>query len=202
MKNVLHTTMLLALVAAIIASTPIFAADEPTAPPPPPPARERAATPAMGGGGGMRGMGGFGAPLWGLVQRLELEEEQRAKVRELQTANVEKAQGFRQNTMNAMMKLNELPLTGGSEADIKAAANDLAKVYADQAMLQAAALKDVRAILTAEQNTKLDEMIKESIAQAAARRAEMRGQQQQQQETRREVRERPAREGHGGGQQN
>ncbi|HSV26623.1 MAG TPA: Spy/CpxP family protein refolding chaperone [Sedimentisphaerales bacterium] len=195
MKNVLQTTILLAVVAAIIAAAPVFAAEAPTAPPPPPPARERTAGPAAEGGQGMRGMGGFGAPLWGLVQRLELDEAQRTQVRALQTANVEKNRALRQSIMDATMKLTELSLTGGAEADIRTAANELGKASADQALLQAAALKEVRAILTAEQSARLDELIKESIAQMAARRAERRDQQQ---EPRREVRERPAREGRPG----
>lgn len=201
MKNMLRIIILLAAVVAIVACTQVFAADAPAAPTPPPSARERAAAPAMGGqgmgGGGMRmGMGGFGAPMvWQLVNRLELDEATKTKVADLQKANMEKVQAGRIAMMNTMAKLNELPLTGGSEADIKATATELGKIYADQALLQAAALKDVKALLNAEQNTKLDEMIKESIAQAAARRNEMRGAAQGQgQETRREVRER-AREG-------
>jgi Spy/CpxP family protein refolding chaperone len=191
MKNMLRTTILLAAVVAIVACTQVFAADEPTtpAPPPPPaPARERTAgAPSMGGGQGMR-MGGFGAPMiWQLVQRLELTEEQKTKVSDLQKASTEKTQGFRQTLMAANMKLNELALTGAAEADIRAAATEVGKIMGDQAVFQASATNEVKALLTAEQKTKLEELTKESIAQMAARRNEMRGQQQ---ETRREVRTR------------
>ncbi len=195
MKNMFRNVILLAAVVAMVAPALVFAADEPTAPPPPPPARERNAgtAPAMGGGQGMRGMGGFGSSIvWQLVQRLELDEAQKAKVKDLQTASTEKTQDIRQSLMAANMKLAELPLTDASEADIRATATEVGKLMGDQAVLQAAALKDVKALLTDEQKAKLDEMIKENQAQMAARRNEMRNQTQ---EGRREVRTREGREG-------
>jgi Spy/CpxP family protein refolding chaperone len=188
MKSTMKLVLALAAVVVIVACTQVFAADEPTAPPPPPPARERiAAPPAMGGGAqGARAMRGAPA-IWPFVQRLELTEDQQVKVDDLRKAAMEKTQAISQTVNAAQAKLNDLALTGASEADIRAAATEVGKAMGDQAMVQASAAKEVKALLTDEQKAKLDEMIKDNQAQMAARRNAMRDRQQ---EGRREVRER------------
>jgi len=181
MKSMYKYLMLLAAVAVVATCAQVFAADdEPTAPPPPPPARERTAgAPGMAaGGGGMRGMFGA-ASIWQFVPRLELTEEQKTKVQAIQEGSQEKVQATWIAIRTATSKLNDLAIAGATEADIRAAATEVGKAYGDQAVLQATTTKEVKALLTAEQKTKLDELIKEAQAQMAERMNRMRGGQRQ-----------------------
>jgi Spy/CpxP family protein refolding chaperone len=169
--GMLKKVMLLVAVIAIVASTQVFAADEaPAVPakpgmtPPPPPARDRtqAAGQGMGRGMGMGGMGmGRGMDVTAMFQGLDLTEEQKTKMQEIQKGSAEKTQAAQQAQMTAMMKLNGVANSGGSEADIRAAAADLGKAMGEVYVIRAGNVSAMKALLTAEQKAKFDEQAKQ-----------------------------------------
>jgi protein CpxP len=166
---------LLAAIVAVIAFTQVWAADEPAGdrqtPPPPPPARERTAGMARGMGGAM-GMGmGRAADVTAMFQQLDLSEEQKTKLKEIQEANNEKIQTASEAQWNAMMKVNGLVMSGGSEAEIRAAATEAGKAMGDAAVARAKTIEEMKKVLTPEQKTKFEEQQKQRAAQMAERRA-------------------------------
>jgi Spy/CpxP family protein refolding chaperone len=177
MKSTMRLVLVTALVIGLVGVAQAFAADETPAPakaPAPAPARDRGGM----GGGQMRpgmGMGGMGMGIWGVLPQLNLTDEQKTKVEELRTASTEKMQSAGTAVMDAQRKVMELVQSGGSDADVKAAAADYGKAYGDQAVLMASSTRDVRAVLTAEQKTELDKLLKERASQMMQRRGGQRG---------------------------
>ena len=172
----LKKMILLVALVALVASTQVFAADDTaapakstTTPPPPPPARERTAPggqgAGMGRGMGMGGMMGRGFDVTMMFQGIDLTEEQKTKMQDIQKASAEKTQAGQQAQMQAMMKVNTLVMSGGSEADIRAAAADYAKTFTEASVLRAKTMADMKALLTADQKTKFEELVKQRIEQ-------------------------------------
>jgi Spy/CpxP family protein refolding chaperone len=166
----LKKMILLVALVALVASTQVFAADESgaAAKPAPAPARERTVPAAPGGGGMGGGMGrGMGMGVWGVLPQITpaLTEDQKTKVTELRTAAMEKMQTAGAAVMAAQTKVMEVVNAGGSEADVRTAAADYAKAWTEQQVQNAASVKQVRDILTAEQKTDLDKLMKERAAQ-------------------------------------
>jgi Spy/CpxP family protein refolding chaperone len=159
----LKKMLLLVALVALVASTQVFAADEAATATKvtPPPARERTA-PAGGGQGMARGMGGMGRgfDVTAMFQGLDLTEEQKTKMQEIQKASAEKTQAAQTAQMQAMMKVNSLVMSGGDEAAVRAAAADYAKAFTDASVLRAKTVGEIKALLTAEQKTKFEEQVK------------------------------------------
>jgi Spy/CpxP family protein refolding chaperone len=108
------------------------------------------------------GMGmGRGGDVMGMFLGLDLTEEQKTKMGEIQKASQEKAQTAQQTQMTAMMKVNGLVMSGGAEADIRAAAADYAKAFTEASVMRAKTVADMKALLTPEQKTKFDEQMKQ-----------------------------------------
>lgn len=145
--------------------------------------------PGRGAGPGRAGMPGdraaFGRGSGGIVQMLQgrmgeelnLTEEQRQSIRKITEESRTATQEHRQAVADAMQALNDAAEKGNEEA-IKAAGKTAGEALTKQALQQAEVTKKVKAVLTEEQKTKLEELRKEM----QQRMEEMREQRRQQQQ--------------------
>lgn len=125
-------------------------------------------------GGGPRGQrgpegmgrGGFGSMMGGdtaamvlgrMGEELGLTEEQRAKIEAIREKNSTKTQELQAAVREAMQDLNEAA-EAGDEAKITASGKAAGEALTKQAMQRAAVSKEVKAVLTAEQLKKLDDL--------------------------------------------
>ena len=112
--------------------------------------------------GGHRGMGmGVQAgahPMMMLCKKLDLTEEQQAKMKELGTSHKEKMTATHEAVRGAQQALQEAVRTQAGEEAIRAAATNVGKAMGDQAVLKAGHMTEFRAILTEEQVQRMDEM--------------------------------------------
>jgi Spy/CpxP family protein refolding chaperone len=161
----LKKVILLVAIVALVAGTQAFAAEKAAEPKQTPAAAPSGDRPAGGGQGMRAGMGG--PSIFGILRQLNLTPEQNTKVDELRKAGAEKMQAVGQAVMAAQMKVMELVNSGGSNADIMAAAAEYGKAFGEQMVQNAAMVKDIKAILTPEQKTKMEEIMKERAARGA-----------------------------------
>ncbi len=108
-----------------------------------------------------------------LVRRLDLTDEQSEQIKETVKANKEKIQAAQKAVAEARKALNETVAKGADEAAIRDAATAVGKALGDAAVLRANTTASVKAILTDEQRTKLDELRKEGQERRANRTGEM-----------------------------
>jgi Spy/CpxP family protein refolding chaperone len=125
-----------------------------------------------GWGAGRAGMPGGDRPAFGrgggIVQMLQgrmgeelnLTEDQRQSIRKISEESRTAVQENRQAVAEAMQALNDAADKGNEEA-IKAAGKTAGEALTKQALQQAEVTKKVKAVLTDEQKTKLEELRKE-----------------------------------------
>ena len=114
------------------------------------------------GPGGERPVGP--APEMGLgrlLRRLELDPNQRAKIRTILEGNRERAEAARKAVAEARKLLEQTVVAGANDVTVRDAAGKLCKVISDEAVAKAAAMASVRGELTAEQVTKLNGLLAE-----------------------------------------
>lgn len=122
----------------------------------------------QGGPEGMPGMrGGFGGGMMGGdtlsmvlgrgAEDLQLTDAQRTKLEAIREENREKTQELQTAVRDATMALNEA-VEAGDDAKIAAAGKALGDAYTKQALHRAAVTKQVKAVLTQEQITKLQDL--------------------------------------------
>ena len=133
--------------------------------------------------GGPRGQefGGQGAMgMAGSVMRLQKElnvtDEQREQIRAIMEANRETGRAVMEKMRDAHQALRELAESDEvNEAAIRAKAAEVGAALGDSALMQAKVRKNIRAVLTADQIKKLDEMrdkMRERMEQRRKERAE------------------------------
>jgi len=108
-----------------------------------------------------------------LVRRLDLTDEQSEQIKETIKTNREKIQAAQKAVAEARKALNEAVVEGADEAAIREAATAVGKALGDAAVLRANTTASVKAILTEEQRTKLEELRKEGQERRANRTGEM-----------------------------
>ncbi|HOK95283.1 MAG TPA: Spy/CpxP family protein refolding chaperone [Anaerohalosphaeraceae bacterium] len=115
---------------------------------------------------GMRGGFGFGGMMGGdtlsmllgrAAEDIGLTDSQRTKLEAIREENREKTQELQTAVRDATMALNEA-VEEGNDAKITAAGKALGDAYTKQALHRAAVTKQVKAVLTQEQLTKLQDL--------------------------------------------
>jgi Spy/CpxP family protein refolding chaperone len=137
--------------------------------------------------GGPRGRGpgfGPGGPGAGLALRgLDLTEAQQEQVRQLSQQNREQMRALMDRMRAAQegrrQAVEAIPF---NESQVRAAMRDLAEVEADLAVAEARLQSDVYALLTAEQQQRLQKMRADREARAKERAAQQQQRQQQRQQ--------------------
>ena len=104
--------------------------------------------------------------------KLGLSDEQVTQLEQLMTAHREAMKGTRELTQEKRKALNDAAESGAGDEAIKAAANELAQVFANTAIARAAHVAELKNVLTAEQYEKWQQF-KETRRQ---RRGKMAGQ--------------------------
>jgi protein CpxP len=96
-----------------------------------------------------------------LVRKLDLTDEQSKQIKEIVKTNKEKIQTAQKASAEARKVLNETVAKGADEKAIREAATAVGKALGDAAVLRANTAASVKAVLTDEQRTKLEELRKE-----------------------------------------
>ncbi len=105
--------------------------------------------------------------VFAVVNKLGLSMEQSAKIKAIEEATKEQRKKLTDSRLAASNKLTDLAASGASDADIRAAAIELGKIAGDRAIMDASTWKEIKAVLTAEQQTKLQELLKAKNAPKA-----------------------------------
>ena len=130
------------------------------------------------GPGSFQSENGFGSMLLGRMgERLNLTDEQKDQIKAIVDANKENFQAAHEAVRKATKGLNEAA-QGGVEAEIIAAGKAVGDAFTEQALQRANITKQVKAVLTEEQQTQLDEMrtqIKERMQLRQERRRDGEG---------------------------
>jgi Spy/CpxP family protein refolding chaperone len=131
------------------------------------------------------GRDGAGSNILRLVRKLDLTDEQAEKIKETIKTNQEKIQTAQKAVAESRKALNETVAKDADEAAIREAATAVGKALGDAAVLRVNTATSVKAILTEEQRTKLEELRKEIKERPAnlpneAQRPGMRGRFRQQ----------------------
>jgi Spy/CpxP family protein refolding chaperone len=90
--------------------------------------------------------------------KLGLSDEQVTQLEPLMTAHREAMKGTRELTQEKKKALDDAAESGAGDEAIKAAANDLAQVFADAAIARAAHVAELKKVLTAEQYEKWQQL--------------------------------------------
>lgn len=127
---------------------------------------------AQGPPAGFRGRGpGFGGPGSGLMLRgLDLTEAQREQVQQLSRQNREQLRGLMDRLRAAQeARRQAVEAVPFNEPQIRAAMKELAETETDLAVAQARLQNDIHALLTAEQQQRLQELRADRQARAKQR---------------------------------
>ncbi len=122
--------------------------------------------PGMGMGMGMgpmhQGAGPMGPPhgdaLGAIGAWLNLTDEQKSEIREIQEQGKADAEAAQKAVDDARGTLHDAVISGAAETDIRAAATALGQAIGNQAALHAKTVAAAKAVLTEEQRKKFDEM--------------------------------------------
>jgi Spy/CpxP family protein refolding chaperone len=118
--------------------------------------------PGMGMGFGIQGGGPMGPPhsnaLGAIGARLNLTDEQKAQIRQIQEQGKADAEAAQEAVAKARDALHDAVIGGASEADIRAAATALGEAIGNQAVLHAKTVAAAEAVLTPEQLKKFEEL--------------------------------------------
>ena len=93
-----------------------------------------------------------------MQEKLGLSDGQVTQLEQLMTAHREAMKGTRELTQERRKALDDAAESGAGDEAIKAAANDLAKVFADAAIARAAHVAELKKVLTAEQYEKWQQL--------------------------------------------
>ena len=166
MKSTIRLVLALAAVIAIVGVAQAIAADQPAD------SAKTAAVKSTGVKGGIE-TGTAEEGNFGIVQKLGLTEQQTEKIKGILEGSKAQRQTAMAARVEAAKKLTQLAISGASEADITAAATELGKAAGNHAIQVSQTWGQVKGVLTPEQQTKLQELIKERQDQRAERRAEI-----------------------------
>lgn len=151
-------TLMIGLVLTAVILAPLAIAADEDDPPRGPRSSgfQRPAGPGQRPGRGFRG--DLARQLMGrLGERLALTDEQKEQIRSITESNQEKAEETRKAVRETMQALNQAAQKG-VEAEIIAAGKAAGDALTQQALHRAAVAKEVKAVLTEEQLTKLEEI--------------------------------------------
>jgi Spy/CpxP family protein refolding chaperone len=118
----------------------------------------------MGPGMGLRmqGAGPMGPPhsnaLGAIGAWLNLTDEQKAQIREIQEQGRKDAEAAEDAVVDARDTLHDAVIGGAAETEIRAAATALGEAIGNQAVLHAKTVAAAKAVLTEEQRKRFDEM--------------------------------------------
>jgi Spy/CpxP family protein refolding chaperone len=137
--------------------------------------------------GGLRGRGpgfGLGGPQAGLALRaLDLTEAQREQVRQLSQQSREQMRAVMDRMRAAQdARRQAVEAVPFNESQVRAAMRDLADVQADLAVAEARLQSDIYALLTADQQQRLQQLRAEREARARQREAQQQQRLQQRQQ--------------------
>jgi len=100
---------------------------------------------------------GRGMVLMGILNRLDLTDEQNEKIKDIQNANKDKMEAAQKAITEATKALHEAVAEGADEVAIRAAGTKLGNAVSEQAVLGATTITSIKKVLTDEQLTKLKE---------------------------------------------
>lgn len=112
-----------------------------------------------GHGHGKRHHGGHG-----LLRQLDLTDAQKEQIRAIKESYRPQMETYREQMMNARMAAGDaIHAATFDEAAVRSAVQSAAKIKEEMAVLRAKGYQEVRAVLTAEQIQKFDELRKERM---------------------------------------
>jgi Spy/CpxP family protein refolding chaperone len=114
--------------------------------------------PMQGGPGMGQGPDGQAGMMGAIMQKLDLTDEQREKIETIIDENHAKTSAARRAVDKARRALEEMAAADANEPAIRKAAAALGTALGDEAVLKAKTMKDIKAVLTADQIKKLDEL--------------------------------------------
>jgi Spy/CpxP family protein refolding chaperone len=116
--------------------------------------------PPMGPGGPPMGPGpgGAGGIIGVIMQRLDLTDDQHDKIETILDTSRDKVEKAQKAVGTARKALDDAVAGDANEAAIRSAATALGAAIGDEAVLRAATMKEIKAVLTAEQLKTLEEI--------------------------------------------
>jgi len=112
--------------------------------------------------------------LMGILNRLDLTDEQNEKIKDIQDDNKDKMEAAKKAIAEATKALHEAVADGADEAAIRAAGTKLGNAISEQAVLGATTISSIKKVLTDEQLTKLKEF-QEKMKDRVGKFSEMMG---------------------------
>lgn len=94
-----------------------------------------------------------------IIKQLDLTTEQQEKVKALREKHKAAREGEREQMRAKMEQFRELERSGASTAELKAQADVIAAAMSEKMVERAVHMREFRAILTAEQQVKMDELM-------------------------------------------